>query len=92
MRELNGTMTYSVIGWYPAIGYSQVGLLIPMTLMNLVSLAICLMALKMGRLGYRYNFDPTDTRSLLTAMVLNKGARSDRDGSKEADWEDGVKF
>ncbi|KAJ2921294.1 hypothetical protein H1R20_g15798, partial [Candolleomyces eurysporus] len=53
--------------------------------MNLASLAICVKALKMGRLRYRYDFDPTDTRSLLAAMA-------DSGGSKGADWEDGVKF
>ncbi|KAJ2921295.1 hypothetical protein H1R20_g15801, partial [Candolleomyces eurysporus] len=84
-RAVNGILTYSVVGWYPATGYAQVGLLIPMTLMNLASLAICATALKMGQLRYRYDFDPTDTRSLLAAMA-------DRGGSKEAGWEDRVKF
>ncbi|RXW15676.1 hypothetical protein EST38_g10179 [Candolleomyces aberdarensis] len=84
-REVNGVITYSVVGWYPATGYAQVGLLIPMTLMNLASLAVCAMALKMGQLRYRYNFDPTDTRSLLAATA-------DRGGPKEAGWEDRVTF
>jgi hypothetical protein len=48
IRPVHGNLTYEVVGWYPAAGNGQVWLLIPMTFTNLASLAIWIMAMRMG--------------------------------------------
>ena len=96
VRPVHGNVTYEVFGWHPAEGYGQVWLLLPMTLMNLASLAVCAAAMIMGRLKYRYDFEPMDTRALLTARVIEGGTESDEDDdgaiSKKVDWGDGVRY
>jgi hypothetical protein len=62
-----------------------------MTLVNLASLAIFVAAITMGRFGYRRNFRPMDTRSLLTARVVTEDIGGDKDSGardRSADWED----
>jgi hypothetical protein len=66
-----------------------------MTLMNLASLAVCIAAITMGRFQYKCDFEPMDTRALLTARVIHENVDSDEeDGGrdKKVDWGDGVKF
>jgi hypothetical protein len=68
-----------------------------MTLMNLASLAIFVVAMTMGRFGYQHQRDlqPMDTRSLLTARVVNEdtsGGEHRHGKDKQADWEGRVNF
>jgi hypothetical protein len=95
IHPIHGNLTYEVLGWYPAAGNGQVWLLIPMTLMNLAFLIIWIVAMKMGRFQYRCNFEPMDTRAMLTARVINEKVDSNEENDgrdKKVDWEDGVKF
>jgi hypothetical protein len=96
IRPAKGSITYEVFGWHPAPGVSQVGLLVPMTLMNLASLAICVAAMVMGRFKYRSDIEPTSTRSLLAARVVDtNGDDSDEAGQgkdKTVGWDNRVRF
>lgn len=96
IRPVNGSITYEVFGWHPAPGASQVGLLVPMTLMNLASLAICVAAMVMGRFKYQSDIEPTNTLSLLNAKVIDtNGGDSDEAGQGKdttAGWDKRVRF
>ncbi|KAJ2913322.1 hypothetical protein MD484_g7099, partial [Candolleomyces efflorescens] len=84
-RPIKGVLIYRTFGWHAAPCIVKMHLLVAGTLMNLVSLAICIAALVKGRFRYRTNIDPTDTRVLLRARVSGGGG-----GAKG--WGDVVKF
>ena len=94
-RPISGSLTYEVFGWYPPTNGPQIWLLVPMTLMNLASLAIFLAAIKIGGFGYRRDLRPMDTRYLLTARVGNEAIEGDKkhwSRVDKVDWEDRVRF
>ncbi len=67
------------MGWSAEL--AQIGFLMPMTLINLSSLAIIVAVLLRAR-GQARDFDPTDTRPLLAANAP--------EGRKPEKWEDKV--
>ncbi|KAJ2912776.1 hypothetical protein MD484_g7639, partial [Candolleomyces efflorescens] len=95
-RTVEGSRTYEVFGWNPGPGAGQVLLLIPMTLMNLASLSIFVAAMIMGRFKYQHSeFQPMDTRALLTAKVAGEDTGSDQHAVRrgpKGDWEKRVDF
>ncbi|KAJ2919625.1 hypothetical protein MD484_g767, partial [Candolleomyces efflorescens] len=97
MRPVQGHLTYEVFGWFAAPGASQVGLLIPMTLLNLASLAIYVIAVTMGRFNPRNNQALIDPRSLLAAKVVSTNTDNGELDHRHAKggrvaWEDRVAF
>jgi hypothetical protein len=64
--------------------------------MNLASLAICVASMVMGRFKYRSDIEPTNTRSVLTAKVVDSnGGDSDEAGQgkdKTVGWDNRVEF
>ncbi|KAJ2919653.1 hypothetical protein MD484_g768, partial [Candolleomyces efflorescens] len=95
-RVVDGSRTFEVFGWDPSVRGGQLLLLIPMTLMNLASLAIFVAAMIMGRFRYQHStLQPMDTRSLLTAKVLSEDSRGGEHGGRrdpKEDWEKRVVF
>lgn len=87
-------MEYSVFGWYidTNTSYVPVGLLLSMTLMNLVTSAFLLSAFCKGRLQYKYRHDPTDARSLLSARVEGREVGELGGNIHELGWEEGVLY
>ena len=61
---MNGSSSYEVIGWFAKPVH--IGFLMPMTIINLASLAATLIAMFMARKG-KCKFDPTDPRILIFA-------------------------
>ncbi len=59
-----GDETYQVVGWFGELAH--IGFLMPMTLINLSSLAIIVAVLLMAG-GQARDFESTDTRPLLAA-------------------------
>lgn len=76
---MGGTATYEVIGWSAEV--TQIGLMMPMTLINLSSLIIIITVLVMAK-GQARSFDPTEARPLLAANAP--------DGQKPEAWDDNV--
>jgi hypothetical protein len=91
-REVRGSVDYTVMGWFAHMSYVQVAFLLPMTIINLSTLAILLAAMWMGGLRYKYDFEPTDTRSILGASVGGQGLRGDGDCTNEVRWGDRVTY
>ncbi|RXW16712.1 hypothetical protein EST38_g9143 [Candolleomyces aberdarensis] len=88
LRNITGSVSYSVRGWYISKSATQAGLLLPMTLINLASLSLLVACFVIGKFEYRYEFDATDNISLLSALV--EGSRRGTDGTVE--WENKVKY
>jgi hypothetical protein len=88
LRTVNGTVSYSVRGWYIDNSGAQAGLLMPMFVINLTSLGLLFACFIMGQFKYTYDFDATDSMSLLTALVVN--VRRGRDGKVE--WHNKVHY
>jgi hypothetical protein len=72
-RPITGTLEYETFGWHAEPCIVKLHFLVGATLMNLVSLAICIAAVIKGRFKYRTSLDPTDTRALLKARVSDEG-------------------
>ena len=64
LRTVEGSATYAVVGWFA--GVDRAVFLMPMTLINLASLAIMIIVLVMAK-GEAHDFDPAEARELLTA-------------------------
>lgn len=79
IRTVEGNATYQVLGWSADI--EQIGFLMPITLINLFSLAIIIAVLITSK-GRARDFDPTDTRPLLAANAP--------EGQIPEDWDDKV--
>ncbi|RXW15817.1 hypothetical protein EST38_g10037 [Candolleomyces aberdarensis] len=88
IRNVTGSVSYSVRGWYIEDAATQAGLLIPMTLINMASLSLLLACFFIGRFSYTYNFDATDNISLLTALI--PGVERGKVG--EVEWRNTVKY
>ncbi|RXW16872.1 hypothetical protein EST38_g8984 [Candolleomyces aberdarensis] len=90
--EYEGTysrLIYSMVrGWFIDDSGAQAGLLIPMLLVNLTSLALLFACFIMGQFRYTYDFDATDSMSLLTALVMD--VERGQDGKPE--WHNKVRF
>ncbi|KAJ2926295.1 hypothetical protein H1R20_g10796, partial [Candolleomyces eurysporus] len=69
LRDVTGSANYSVRGWFIDDSFTQAGLLLPMTLVNLASFGILLACFFIGKFGYSLSFDMTDNLTLLTASV-----------------------
>ncbi|KAJ2913781.1 hypothetical protein MD484_g6641, partial [Candolleomyces efflorescens] len=87
LRNITGSVTYSVRGWYISNAWTQAGLLLPMTLINLASLSLLIACFVIGKFQYRYQFDATDNVSLLAARVEG---HQGRDGGIE--WGNKVRY
>ncbi|KAJ2926298.1 hypothetical protein H1R20_g10798, partial [Candolleomyces eurysporus] len=88
IRNVTGSVSYSVRGWYIEDAATQAGLLIPMTLINIASLSLLLACFVIGRFMYTYNFDATDNISLLTALIPGV----ERGTGGEVEWRNTVKY
>ncbi|KAF9526285.1 hypothetical protein CPB83DRAFT_908542 [Crepidotus variabilis] len=65
-RTVNGTFSYETIGW--EVTRENIGFLLPMTIVNIASLAVILIAICIAKPGVRqYDIDPTDPNSLIMA-------------------------
>lgn len=89
---MEGSVNYTVMGWSAHMSYVQVAFLLPMTIMNLSTLVILLSAMRMGGRKYEYDFEPTDTRSLLGASVGGQGLRAGTDPANKVQWGDRVTY
>jgi hypothetical protein len=58
MREVKGSVDYAVIGWSVHMSYFQVALLLPMTIINLSTFVILILAMCKGSGRYQYTFKP----------------------------------
>jgi hypothetical protein len=76
LRNVTGTATYKVAGWFYTNKTVTVALLLPTTIINLTTLIVLLTAMFMGE-KLLYEMDPTDPQSLLLAPteVLQDGAK-----------------
>ncbi|KAJ2925285.1 hypothetical protein H1R20_g11830, partial [Candolleomyces eurysporus] len=88
LRNITGAVSYSVRGWYISNSFTQAGLLLPMTFINLASLSLLVACFVIGKFEYRYEFDATDNVSLLSALV--EGAKRGTDSTIE--WRNKVKY
>ncbi|RXW15162.1 hypothetical protein EST38_g10692 [Candolleomyces aberdarensis] len=88
LRDVTGSANYSVRGWFIDDSFTQAGLLLPMTLVNLASLGLLLACFFIGKFGYSLSFDMTDNLTLLTATV--GGEKLGEKG--EIEWGNPVKF
>jgi hypothetical protein len=75
-------VSYRVLGWF--VGLKNVGFLVPMTVLNLASLVIILVAIFNAKAG-SYKFDPFDPNALLSASYKVE------DG-QPMEWKDQVKY
>ncbi|RXW24221.1 hypothetical protein EST38_g1599 [Candolleomyces aberdarensis] len=90
LRSITGSVTYSVRGWDISDSFTQAGLLLPMTLINLASLSLLLACFVMGKLNYQHAFDATDNIFLLTAVVKGEDGKEKRGANVEIKWGDRV--
>ncbi|RXW16707.1 hypothetical protein EST38_g9142 [Candolleomyces aberdarensis] len=88
LRNITGSVSYSVRGWFISDSFTQGGLLLPMTFINLASFSLLVACFVIGKFEYRYEFDATDNISLLSALV--EGAKRGTDGAIE--WRNKVKY
>ena len=79
---MDGSLSYQVTGW--TVELQHVGFLMPMTIINLVSLLLLLTAIFIGEPGGE-KIDPTDPKQLIYSMYTP----IDLDNSG---WEDKVTF
>ena len=75
-------MNYQVRGWF--VERRNIGFLVPMTILNLASLVIILLAMFNTKAG-GYKFDPFDPNALLSASCKAE------DG-QPMEWKDPVKY
>ena len=76
-------MNYQVRGWF--VELKNIGLLVPMTVLNLASLVIILVAMHNAKAG-GYKFDPFNPNALLSASY------SKVDDGQPMEWKDQVKY
>ena len=76
LRNVTGTATYEVAGWFYTNKTVTVALLLSTTIINLTTLIVLLTAMFMGEKLF-YEMDPTDPQSLLLAPteVLQDGTK-----------------
>jgi hypothetical protein len=77
---MNGSLRYQVIGW--SVEPTHIGILMPMTLVNLASLILILTAIFISKPGHN-RVDPTDPRQLIYSTYIP--------GQNNA-WQDQVMF
>ncbi|KDR68987.1 hypothetical protein GALMADRAFT_48934, partial [Galerina marginata CBS 339.88] len=63
-REVNGSVTYTVLGW--TAGPEHIGFLMPMTVINLATFVVFVIAMARRKKG-RYIYDPVDPKVLALA-------------------------
>ena len=82
-RTVNGTLSYETIGW--SVKFENIWLLLPMTIINLVSFLLLLTSMSIGELGDN-KVDPTDPRQLIySTYIIN-------DTHTNSGWKDKVMF
>jgi len=81
-RTVNGSLSAEVIGWFAKPVH--IGFLMPMTIINLASLVVTLIAISWAK-GRCYEFDPTDPRPLVLADPSV-------DEGEPSGWADGVTY
>jgi hypothetical protein len=83
LRQVNGTLSEEVMGWVAKPVH--IAFLLPVTIINLASLFVILIAKVKEKRRGRYEFDPSDPRPLVLAEHLL--AEGDPSG-----WTDGVSY
>jgi hypothetical protein len=86
VRPVTGTVNYMVMGW--SVNYESIGFLIPMTIVNLASLVVLIMAMISARRGGNV-FDPLKPGALLLMAAIHHG---EEEQSDPTEWEHTVKF
>jgi len=81
VRNLTGLLSYQVRGWF--MEADNIGFLVPMTIVNLASFVLLLVAVFNAKRG-DYKFDPLTPNALLSASCDTKG--------QHIKWEDKVEY
>jgi hypothetical protein len=81
-RKLTGLVDYQILGWF--VESMNVRFLVPMTILNLASLVIILVAMFNAKAG-GYKFDHFDPNELLSASY-------EVGDGQPMEWEDQVKY
>ena len=93
VRPVTGTVSYMVMGW--SVNYESIGFLIPMTIVNLASLFVLIIAMINAKGGGSV-FDPLKPRALLLMAAIHdddpEGEKAEEVPSHLSEWEHTVKF
>ena len=81
-RTVNGTLSYETLGW--SVKFENIWLLLPMTIINLVSFLFLLTSMSIGGPGDNA-VDPTDPRQLIYSTYLINDTHN-------SGWKDKVMF
>ena len=98
VRPVTGTVNYMAMGW--SVNYESVGFLIPMTIVNLASLAVLIVAMRVSAKSGGSTFNPLKPGALLLlTTVHHDGDEKEKEEEKEKEvpsnvneWEHTVKF